>query len=89
MQLPYMSSDGKPHYFLSKVDLPPQLNTIKLDGKAEVKCYLCSKVIHLKDMRNHVGVHLLKAFCRVDDPLLDENVEVCNLKLLCSTTWQK
>ena len=76
MQLPYKSSGGEPQYFLSKNDLPSQLNIIKLDGKTEVKCYLCSKVFHLKDMRNHVGIHLLKAFRQLDDPLLDENVEV-------------
>lgn len=76
IELPYKSSGGEPQYFLSKKDLPPQLNIVKLDGKTEVKCYLCSKVFHLKDMRNHVGIHLLKAFRQVDDPLLDENLEV-------------
>ena len=80
MQLPYKLSGGESQYLLSKEDLPPQLNIVKLDGKAEVKCYLCSRVFLLKDMRNHVGVHLLKAFHQVDDPLLDvKNVEVCKL----------
>ena len=80
MQLPYKSSGGDPQYFLSKEDLPPQLNIVKLDGKAEIKCYLCARTSLLKDMRNHVGVHLLKAFRQVNDPLLDgKNIEVRKL----------
>ena len=87
MQLPYKSSGGEPHYFLSKNDLPPQLNIVKIDGKVDVKCYLCSKVFQLKDMRNHVGIHLLKAFRQLDDPLLDENGQVCRIVLCGACRW--
>jgi hypothetical protein len=61
--------------FLVENDLPLKLNIIKLDGKTEVKCFLCNKVFHLKYMRNHVGIHLLKAFRQHDDPLLDETMD--------------
>lgn len=87
MQLPYKSSGGEPHYFLSKNDLPPQLNIVKIDGKVDVKCYLCSKVFQLKDMRNHVGIHLLKAFRQLDDPLLDENGQVRRIVLCGACRW--
>ena len=76
-QLPYKLPGGEPQYFISKENLPSQLNIVKLDGKEKVDCYLCGKTFYLKDMRNHVGFHILKAFRQLEDPLLGEDVEVC------------
>ena len=45
-------------------DLPTHLTVKKLAGEDDIQCLLCdsSKKFKLKDMRNHVGKHILFDF---------------------------
>ena len=59
--LPYTLLNGMPQFHLSKNDLPTPLTLVKLPGNSKVNCLLCNKSLLLQNMRNHVGIHLLKA----------------------------
>ena len=62
--LPYKDRLGNDHLLIS--DLPVHLTVKKLTGEDEIECLLChnetSKKFKLKDMRSHVGKHILFEF---------------------------
>jgi hypothetical protein len=41
----------------------------QFEGHETVECYFCTTKTKLKDMRNHVGKHILCAFRNVEDSL--------------------
>lgn len=49
-------------------NLPQDLRVQKLDKDMVVDCKLCSKGIKVKNMRNHVGGHLLRAQVGIEEP---------------------
>jgi hypothetical protein len=53
------------------LDLPAHLTVEKLGGDTVIECCVCPKEMKLRDMRNHVGKHILFALRGVD-----ENVEL-------------
>ncbi|KDR69600.1 hypothetical protein GALMADRAFT_77244 [Galerina marginata CBS 339.88] len=55
--LPYKSSAGIPQLYVT--NLPIQLT--KLKAKDEIPCRICKKIVHLNEMRNHVGQHILRS----------------------------
>ncbi|PPR04251.1 hypothetical protein CVT26_004196 [Gymnopilus dilepis] len=56
--LPYKDNDGKPWFFVK--NLPSHLLPVpKLPGKTKVHCFICGAERALKEMRNHVGRHIL------------------------------
>jgi hypothetical protein len=59
--LPYTLDSGIPQFYLSKIRLPAPLTLVKLTGNTKVDCFICQKKYLLRNMRNHVGIHLLKA----------------------------
>jgi hypothetical protein len=50
-------------------DLPAHLTAKKLDGDDQVECFMCDKRLRLKNMRKHVGQHILFAFRGMSDKL--------------------
>jgi hypothetical protein len=40
---------------------------MKLTGDTAIKCHLCGKEMKLKDMRTHVGRHIILAIRGVDE----------------------
>jgi hypothetical protein len=61
---------------LEITDLPAHLTVIKLQGDEQVECHFCNASTKLKDMRNHVGKHILCAFRGVEDPSLKASISV-------------
>jgi len=49
------------------VDLPSYLTVNKLGGETVVECCLCGEKMKLRDMRNHVGRHILLALRDIDE----------------------
>jgi hypothetical protein len=49
------------------LDLPAHLTITKLSGDTTIRCHLCGKEVKLKDMRNHVGRHIIFALRGVDE----------------------
>jgi hypothetical protein len=49
------------------LDLPAHLTVTKLTGDTAVKCHLCGKEMKLKEMRSHVGRHIIVALRGVDE----------------------
>ena len=52
----FFSSD---HDTLLIVELPAHLTVIKLKGDTKIQCLLCGAERYLKDMRSHMGQHVL------------------------------
>lgn len=86
--LPKINSSNLPYTFLDKlgkkaavliVNLPLQINLVKLEGKDEAECLLCGAEVYVKDMRKHVGNHLLLDLHEVEDGSLKDGIEVCQL----------
>ena len=50
-------------------NIPVHLTVKKFEGHETVECYFCTTKTKLKDMRNHVGRHILCAFRDVEDTL--------------------
>jgi hypothetical protein len=74
VKLPYSTADGP---CLLVTALPAYLTVKRLEADDEVECFLCIKKLKLKDMRKHVGKHILFAFRGIPDPLpLKPGVEV-------------
>lgn len=64
------------------VDLPAHLTVTKLTADDIIECRLCEKKMKLRDMRNHVGKHILVllAMRNVDENVaLRPGVKVCIL----------
>ena len=51
------------------VDLPAHLTITKLTADDIIECRLCAKKMKLRDMRNHVGKHVLFAMRNIDENL--------------------
>jgi hypothetical protein len=63
-------------------DLPVHLTVKKLDGDDLVDCFLCVKQLKLRNMRRHVGQHILFAFRGIADkaslkPGMEVGVSLC------------
>jgi hypothetical protein len=62
------------------VDLPAHLTVTKLTADDIVECCLCVKKMKLRDMRNHVGKHILLVMRNIDENVaLKPGVKVCIL----------
>ena len=60
------------------VDLPAHLTVTKLTADNIIECRLCEKKMKLRDMRNHVGKHILLAMRNVNENVaLRPRVKVC------------
>ncbi|KAI1795787.1 hypothetical protein LXA43DRAFT_1090426 [Ganoderma leucocontextum] len=81
--LPYRYRNGPEDAALTVPDIPVFISTEKpADGNSPVACYLCRSKIPLKNMRNHVGHHIMYSMRDVPDALLkgdevDVPVEPC------------
>ncbi|KAF9457045.1 hypothetical protein BDZ94DRAFT_1228616 [Collybia nuda] len=64
--LPYENLAGDKCLYVK--DLPQNVNITKKGAEDNIDCYLCEKSLKLKDMRKHVGKHLLLALRDVEDP---------------------
>ncbi|EIW60546.1 uncharacterized protein TRAVEDRAFT_45796 [Trametes versicolor FP-101664 SS1] len=67
-QYPYRRADGQPAFVIE--NLPDDLRVQKLDKDAQIACLLCTKTIKLRDMRSHVGTHILRSQVGISEPLL-------------------
>lgn len=59
--------------------LPTDLRIEKLDKNAAVPCLLCNKAIKIRDMRSHVGGHILRAQVGIIEPGLAHKVRAFSL----------
>lgn len=82
--LPEITGDGVP-YRLGDLNLTPQfvvpnlsaiVNLIELKGDTEIPCHLCGAQQLLRNMRNHVGKHILLSLRDMDDREKKPGVEV-------------
>jgi len=61
-QLPYkLLEDGTPTLYVPHTSIPAPLNLIKLAGNDKRDCLICGEVFCISEMRNHVGIHILKS----------------------------
>ncbi|KAF8150234.1 hypothetical protein B0H34DRAFT_667193 [Crassisporium funariophilum] len=73
--LPLINGAGLPYrYCIDRVwektfvvNLPPEINLAKKDGKDEIECFICAAKTQLRNMRKHVGKHILLALRRFQD----------------------
>ncbi|KAJ8516432.1 hypothetical protein ONZ45_g6259 [Pleurotus djamor] len=71
-QVPYLQTQSLPYKDMNgdlalRIESPPPiLVTRKLAPEEAVRCMLCGKELKLKDMRNHVGHHILRHFRGTD-----------------------
>jgi hypothetical protein len=72
--LPYMLGKKTPQ--LCRTDFTIDDEPEKLKARDRVACRLCMKGFALKDMRKHVGVHILHHARDYNDETLTEGVEV-------------
>ncbi|KAL1688639.1 hypothetical protein GGG16DRAFT_12755, partial [Schizophyllum commune] len=72
--LPYTDNDGSPCMHLK--DVPAQYGLEKLEPSTRVPCQLCNKLEQVKDMRNHVGKHILRANHGIEDDSLPADCTV-------------
>jgi hypothetical protein len=83
--LPYLSHDGSPQ--LKILNPPVNLDTPKLMGNQIVACKLCStKVLPINEMRNHVGMHIIRALRGSQDGLMigrEVRATLCLAKYHC------
>ncbi|PIL27027.1 hypothetical protein GSI_10166 [Ganoderma sinense ZZ0214-1] len=76
------SSDSLPYHHGDEVFTVPDIPTViaiekPANGNSPIVCYLCGTKLPLKNMRNHVGHHIMYSMRDVPDVLLKgENVEV-------------
>ncbi|KAF8165819.1 hypothetical protein B0H34DRAFT_671570 [Crassisporium funariophilum] len=61
---------------LKEVDLPPEINLAKKDGKDEIKHFICTTKTQLCNMQKHVGKHILLALQRFQDQLVKAGREI-------------
>lgn len=47
--------------FITPDNITTPLNLVKLNGSDQRPCHFCSKILQINEMRNHVGIHILKA----------------------------
>ena len=60
-QLPYkLLEDGTPTLYVPYTSIPAQVNLVKLAGNDKRDCLICGEEFHISEMRNHVGIHILK-----------------------------
>ncbi|KAF8902265.1 hypothetical protein CPB84DRAFT_1824389 [Gymnopilus junonius] len=70
--LPYKLYDSTPQFYLAKDDLPVLLKLTKISSTTKVDCCLCKKTLPLQNMRNHVRIHLLKAWYNIVEKGVDK-----------------
>ncbi|THH26610.1 hypothetical protein EUX98_g7582 [Antrodiella citrinella] len=68
--LPYKGPQGDMQLIVN--DLPAHLMVKKLTKDARVSCYLCGREETLAAMRNHVGIHILRAMRHAKEKLIME-----------------
>lgn len=76
-KLPYrLLKDGSLSLFVDPSKIPAELSQEKLGGKERRPCHFCGEEFWISDMRNHIGIHLLKSQHGILDNLILEGVEV-------------
>lgn len=55
------------------------LNLMKLAADNRRNIYLCNQTLHISNMQNHVGVHIIKAHCDIVDLSLKPGKEVSKI----------
>ena len=76
-KLPYrLLEDGSLSLFVDPSKIPAELSRVKLGGKERRPCHFCGEVFRISDMRNHVGIHILKSQRNVLDNSIIEGIEV-------------
>ena len=79
--LPYQLADSDNTPQLVRTDFIIEDEPKKLKAKDRIVCCLCSKIVSLKDMRQHVGVHILRYQRDYTDSLVD-GIEVSVILLM-------
>jgi hypothetical protein len=73
-------------------NLPGYLAVVKKGGDEEVPCKICEAKFKIKNMRNHVGRHILWALRGQTEPLIDNQVSgkshQCTNDLLSCLGWR-
>jgi len=88
--LPYkLDADSTPQFCLS-LDSDIRLPTGRKDGDDIISCHICQKSLPLKDMRNHVGQHILLSLRSCEDKNATQEIGVnpcgwCGLDGMCRT----
>ena len=67
---------------IDSTKLPFNIRVNRLDPAAMVPCHLCPQSLKLRDMRNHVSKHILKALRDCQDTL-KEGIVVCSYHFHC------
>ncbi|EDR04579.1 uncharacterized protein LACBIDRAFT_330513 [Laccaria bicolor S238N-H82] len=73
-KLPYrrMELETLATLFITPDKITTPLNLVKLNGTDQRPCHICNKILHINEMRNHVGIHILKACRDVVDLVVKE-----------------
>jgi hypothetical protein len=76
---PYRTSEGIAKFCLPESALPPQLSFHALNPVMFTECLLCARKLRIRDMRNHVGKHIILDLRNQPDSSLKDGVEVTQI----------
>jgi hypothetical protein len=62
--------------YIPKEDIQVPIPVPKLSADDRRPCYLCGEIFRINHMRNHVGMHILKAYRDITDPSIPSGEEV-------------
>jgi hypothetical protein len=68
--LPYHDLDIRSSFCVANVPIFKVLTVGQKKAADKLKCYLCGKTVQLRDMRSHVGRHILLSSRECQDPEL-------------------
>ncbi|PPQ82110.1 hypothetical protein CVT24_012426 [Panaeolus cyanescens] len=62
-------------------EIPIDLKRPKLGARKKVQCFICGKDLAIKDMRYHVGIHIITHNYNVPDPLLPSSTSPSDISI--------
>ena len=68
--LPYHDLNFRSSFCVINVPIPKVLTVGQKKAADKLRCYLCGKTVQLRDMRSHVGRHILLSLRECRDPEL-------------------
>jgi hypothetical protein len=75
-EFPYRTPEGTPKFCLSESALPPHLSFDALNPDTFTECPLCARKLRIRDLRNHVGKHIILDLRNQPDSSLKNSIEV-------------
>jgi len=73
---PYHAPEGTAKFCLQESVLPLQLSVNASNPDAFAECLLCTRKLRIRDLRNHVGKHIILDLRNHPDPSLKDSIEV-------------